>query len=162
MWRQVHIEVSQGRNLGARQLPPSAASVELSSSPPATHSDFDSRDGPGGGKSEDGADMEVSCEIHISDALCGRTTVKKSSGSPEWHEHFVFSDLPPFGELALHVYREKRVLTTKPALVGSISIPLNNFRRGESVDGWYPIINTNQSVSGTQMGELRLRLKVDE
>lgn len=161
MWRQVQIEVSQGRNLGSRQVPPNAASVEISSSPPASHIEFDPRDREGGGSGTDGSDMEVSCEIHIGDSLCGRTTVKKCTGAPEWHEHFVFGDLPPFGELVIHMYREKKMFM-KPALVGSVQIHLNNCRRGESMEGWFPIIYLNQGVSGVQMGELRLRLKVDE
>ncbi|KAL5534237.1 hypothetical protein ACEPAG_699 [Sanghuangporus baumii] len=145
MWRQVQLEINQARNLGSSRSP-----TDFTSSPMS--SDFDG--------SNDGVDMEVSCEIYISDALCGRTTIKKSLGSPEWHEQFTFSDLPPFGDLLIHVYREKRVF--KPQLLGTIQIDLGNFRRGDMIEGWFPVIAANQSVSGIQVGELRLKIKVDE
>ncbi|EJD03956.1 GTPase activating protein [Fomitiporia mediterranea MF3/22] len=145
MWRQVQLEINQARNLGSSKPP-----TELASSPMS--SEFDG--------SSDGVDMEVSCEVYITDELCGRTTVKKSVGSPEWHEQFTFSDLPPFGDLLVHVYREKKVF--KPQLLGTVQIPLNNVRKGEVMEGWHAVIATNQSVSGTQVGELRLRMNVDE
>jgi hypothetical protein len=150
MWRQVQIEVNQGRNLGAGVRSPTSADF----SPGPTISDFDPT------SSTDGVDMDASCEIHIGEILYGRTTVKRSSGAPEWHEQFIFGDLPPFGELIVDVYRERRVL--KPQLLGSVQIPLNNFRRGESVEGWFPVISMNHSVSGSQVGELKLRMRVDE
>lgn len=146
MWRQVQLEVNQGRNLGS-----SRSTIE---------SVGDQMAGSDGEATSDGVDMEVSCEVVINEVLCGRTTMKKSTGSPEWHEQFVFGDLPPFGDLLIHVYREKKVF--KPQLMGTIQITLVNFRRGEMVEGWFPIISTNDSVSGTQIGELRLKIKVDE
>ena len=145
MWRQVALEINQARNLGLSKSPTDFASSPMSS-------DFDG--------SNDGVDMEISCEIYINGALYGRTSIKKSLGAPEWHEQFTFSDLPPFGDLLIHVYREKKVF--KPQLLGSVQVSLANFRKGESTEGWFPVIATNQSVSGTQVGELRLRLKVDE
>ena len=150
MWRQVQIEVHQGRNLGSGSRTPSSGDFTNSPLSP----DFDNAG------NVDGVDMEASCELHIGDVLYGRTTVKKSMGAPEWHEQFVFGDLPPFGELVVDVFREKRVL--KPQLIGSVQIPLGNFRRGEAVEGWFPVISMNQSVSGSLVGELRLKLKVDE
>lgn len=145
MWRQIQLEINQARNLGLSKSPTDLASSPMSS-------DFDG--------ANDGVDMEGSCEIYINDALCGRTTVKKSLGSPEWHEQFTFSDLPPFGDLLIHVYREKKVF--KPQLLGTVQINLGNFRRGELVEGWFPVISMSQSVGGMQVGELRLRMKVDE
>lgn len=145
MWRQVQLEINQARNLGMSKSPSDFVSSPMSS-------DFDA--------TNDGVDMEVSCEIYVTDVLCGRTTIKKSVGSPEWHEQFTFSDLPPFGDMLVHVYREKKVF--KPQLLGTIQINLGNFRRGEMLEGWFPVIAANQSVSGVQVGELRLRIKVDE
>ncbi|KAH8120325.1 GTPase activating protein [Phellopilus nigrolimitatus] len=146
MWRQVQLEVSQARNLGT------AKSLSEFVSIPMTGADNDA--------TTDGVDIEVSCEIVINDILCGRTTVKKSTGAPEWHEKFIFSDLPPFGDLLIHVYREKKVF--KPHLLGTVQIVLSNFRRGEMLEGWFPVISTGQSITGAQVGELRLRMKVDE
>lgn len=146
MWRQVFLEVCQVRNLGS--LKSSSDTGQSSGVTSDTESPNDS------------GDMEVTCEIFINESLCGRSTTKKGIGSIEWHEQFTFSDLPPFGELVVHVYREKR--TPKPHLLGTITIVLPNFRRGQTVEGWYPIIYSGSSVNGTQIGEMRLKLKVDE
>lgn len=143
MWRQVQIEVIQARNLGSTKSIDAVSDV-------ASDSEV----------TTDGVDMEVSCEIVIGDALCGRTTVKKCTGSPEWIEQFTFRDLPPFGDLMVHVYREKKA--GKPHLVGSVQIALLNCRRSEMIEGWFPAICADDSVNGTQAGELRLKLKVDE
>lgn len=143
MWRQVQIEVNQARNLGTSK-PVDVVSDVASDSEVAT----------------DGVDMEVSCEIVIGDVLCGRTTIKKCTGSPEWHEQFTFGDLPPFGDLLVNVYREKK--GAKPQLLGGVQVALVNCRRGEKIEGWFPAIYVDDSVNGSQIGELRLRLKVDE
>lgn len=108
----------------------------------------------------DGVEMEVSCEILLGRALCGRTTIKKCTGSPEWHEQYIFGDLPPFDELVINVYREKKA--AKPQLLGSVHIALVNCRRGEMVEGWFPVICADDSVNGTQIGEMLLKLKIDE
>lgn len=146
MWRQVFLEISQVRNLGSLK-----SSSDTGQSSGVT-SDTDSPN--------DSGDMEVTCEFFINESLCGRSTTKKGIGSLEWHEQFTISDLPPFGELVIHVYREKRMF--KPHLLGTITIVLPNFRRGQTVEGWYPIIHSGSSVNGTQIGEMRLKLKVDE
>ncbi|KLO14454.1 Rho GTPase activation protein [Schizopora paradoxa] len=145
MWRQVFLEICQVRNLGSLKTSNDAAQNS------GVTSDTESPNDPG--------DVEVSCEVRINECLCGSST-KKGIGALEWHEQFTFSDLPPFGELQIQVYREKR--TSKPQLLGTVTIILPNFRRGQTVEGWYPIIYSGASVNGTQIGEMRLKLKVDE
>jgi len=102
----------------------------------------------------------VSCEIHLNDTLCGRTTVKKGVGSPDWHESFTFSDLPPFDTLDVIVWREKKLF--KPTIMGSVRITLSNFRRGEAVEGWFPVLHTGPIASDLQVGDIRLKIRVDE
>jgi hypothetical protein len=144
MWRQVELTVIQGRNLGspkplAEAMPVGA--VEAAPEPDAT-------------------DLDVSCEIHLNDMLCARTTVKKGIGAPEWHESFTLQDLPPFENLDIVVWREKRFL--KPAVLGTVRITLSNFRRGETVEGWFPVLHTGPVAAGLQVGEIRLKIRVDE
>ncbi|KAF7339472.1 Elongation of fatty acids protein [Mycena sanguinolenta] len=77
MWRQVELTVIQARNLGNTRLVESsngAAVIGGTDNPEAT----------------DPVDLDVSCEIHLNNMLCGRTTVKKGIGSPDWHENFTF------------------------------------------------------------------------
>jgi hypothetical protein len=108
----------------------------------------------------DAVDLDVSCEIHLNEQLCGRTTVKKGIGSPDWHERFIFCDLPPFETLELIVWREKKLL--KPVVMGSIRIALGNFRRGDPVEGWFPVLHSGPIASGVQVGEVRMKVRVDE
>lgn len=138
MWRQVKLTCLQGRNLGTSRIP---------------------QDEPPSGDSEaDALDIDVSCEIHVNGRICGRTTVKKGIGSPDWHEHFTFSDLPPFEDMEIRVFRDRKL--ARSTIIGSVLIILPNFRRGEYVEGWFPVLSSgSQSV---QTGELRLKLRVDE
>ena len=144
MWRQVQIEVNQARSLGVAR----SIQGDGTSSP----------QGPLEFTSIDVTEMEVYCEIFINDDLCGRTTAKRSVGTPEWHEQFTFSDLPPYGDLSIQIFRERKV--SKPQLLGTIIIVLGNFRRGEVVDGWFPVLSLGQLT--VQVGEIRLKLKIDE
>ncbi|KAG2366526.1 hypothetical protein BDR07DRAFT_1395750 [Suillus spraguei] len=148
MWRQVELSILQGRNLGNHfkaQLDANASSATLSEGDP---------------READPADLDAFCEIHLNDNICARTTVKKGIGSPHWLENFSFSDLPPFETLEVTVWREKKLL--KPMLLGSVRIALTNFRRSEAVEGWFPIIQAGGMGNGIQVGEIRMKLTVDE
>lgn len=144
MWRQVELSVFQGRNIGnTKSFEPPKVGVDSNSDP-----------------EPDAIDSDVSCEIHLNDTLCGRTTVKKGAGFPDWHENFVFSDLPPFDTLDVIVWCERKLY--KPAVMGSVRITLSNFRRGEPVEGWFPILHSGPIASDIQVGDLRLKIRVDE
>jgi hypothetical protein len=147
MWRQVELTVMQGRNLGHQKpfIDASASSLTLGE---------DSR------MESDPIDLDVFCEVHINDNVCGRTTVMKGIGSPDWHENFLFADLPPFEALEVFLWKEKRAV--KPTLLGSIRIALTNFRRSEDVEGWFPVIQSSGILTGIQVGEIRMKLKVHE
>ncbi|KIM48201.1 hypothetical protein M413DRAFT_224313 [Hebeloma cylindrosporum] len=138
MWRQVELTVIQGRNLGlARQ--------SLDNRKPDDN---------------DSADTDLSCEIHLNDILCSRTTMKRALGSPDWHESFVFPGLPPFENLDIVVWKEKKL--SKPSVIGNTRISLGHFRRGDTVEGWYPVLQTGGVGTDVQFGELRLKIRVDE
>ncbi|KAF9526482.1 Rho GTPase activation protein [Crepidotus variabilis] len=136
MWRQVELTVVQGRNLGVSKSE--------------------------AGKDDDGdsGDVDISCGVHLNDILCSRTTVKRGSSLAEWHESFSFPGLPPFENLDVVVWKEKKM--SKPLLVGTARIALGNFRRGDQVDGWFPVTQPGALGTELQMGELRLKVKVDE
>ena len=143
MWRQVDLTCLQGRNLGVTR-PLADEMLSPDQEPKAD---------------PDAIDMDVYCEVFVNGTLCGRTTVKKGIGAPDWHERFVLPDLPPFESLELVVWREKRL--TRPAVVGSVVVELVNFRRGDAVEGWFPVLHGGPS-SSTQAGEMRLKIRVDE
>ncbi|TEB35043.1 Rho GTPase activation protein [Coprinellus micaceus] len=63
--------------------------------------------------------------------------------------------------LDIVVWKEKKVM--KPSMVGFIRIPLSNFRRGEPMEGWFPIMQSQAGPTREiQVGELRLKIRVDE
>jgi hypothetical protein len=138
MWRQVELTCIQGRNLGAARSLVDDLSI---------------------GDPDDNLDIDVYCSLCINGYLCGKTTVRKGVGSPDWHEGFTFTDLPPFETLEVMVWRHKRL--AKPVLIGTIAIPLMNFRRGEHVEGWFPVLSSAH-LGSTMTGEVRLKLRVDE
>jgi len=139
MWRQVELTVIEGRNLGlARQ----------------------GLDNGNTADNNDSADTDLSCEIHLNDILCGRTTMKRALGSPDWHESFTFPGLPPFENLDIVVWKEKKM--SKPSVIGNTCIALGHFRRGDTVEGWYPVLQTGSVGTDVQFGELRLKIRVDE
>lgn len=144
MWRQIELFVTQGRNVGI------------------SRSDFNSDVAE---VAQDGeADSDISCEIHLNDIICGRTTSKKRGATAmvDWHEKFTFSELPPFDSLDIVVWKDSKKFS-KPHIVGFIRIPLNSFRRGEQTEGWFPIMQAQSGPTReVQVGELRLKVRVDE
>ncbi|KIM66196.1 hypothetical protein SCLCIDRAFT_1152839 [Scleroderma citrinum Foug A] len=146
MWRQVDLVIMQGRYLGNAK--------SFVDTPAHSASDINVK------AEADPVDLDVFCEIHISDRLCGRTTVKKGIGSPEWHESFLLMELPPFASLEVFLFKEKRL--TKPVLLGTIHIVLSNFRRSEEVEGWFPVAQPRGPPSSVLVGEIRMKLRVDE
>ncbi|KXN90023.1 Ras GTPase-activating protein gap-2 [Leucoagaricus sp. SymC.cos] len=141
MWREVQLTVASGRNLGISKL------YDPSQTPDEVGQDVELKD------------IDVYCEIVLNDAVCARTTTKKGLGLPEWHESFMFSDLPPFENMEIAILKEKKV--SKPSLLGKVTVDLVTFRRGEVVEGWYPVQSTNFS-SQLQLGEIRLKVRVTE
>ncbi|KAJ3779232.1 GTPase activating protein [Lentinula raphanica] len=143
MWRQVDLNVIQGRNLG--------------NSKPFEILDEDGNDSA---SEPDPVDLDVRCEILLNETLCAQTTVKKGIGSPQWHEIFCLSDLPPFETLEIRVLGEKKLF--KPSVLGTVRIPLTNFRRGEAVEGWFPVLQSGFIANDLQVGEIRMKIRVDE
>ncbi|KAH8835764.1 GTPase activating protein [Flagelloscypha sp. PMI_526] len=144
MWRRVELVVAQARNL---------ASPTRSD----THRKFPSDANAGrshevGGTSDiatEHLDVEVSCEIRLNDVACGKSTTKKGFGHIEWHENFFLFGPSALRKLGYRVF-------------GIVKIPLKNFRRGDTVDGHFPILQEGSVSGDLQVGELRLKIRVDE
>jgi hypothetical protein len=142
MWRQVELEVIQGRNIRGTTAP---GLVDVWYRAGAASSD-----------------LALYCEIYVNSMLCGRTTVDKGTDSPAWREKFILSDLPPFENLEIKIWRDRRLF--EPIISGTVNIPLSNFRRGEAVDGWFQLMESESTTNpkGFRVGELRLKIRVDE
>jgi len=143
MWRQVELTIIQGRSMLL-----------------ATQEDEQVNNGIDNAFEGDGGEGEISCEIHMNDIICSRTTTKKGLNSSDWHESFTFPGLPPFENLDIVVWRERKF--ARPSILGVARIALANFRRGEAVEGWFPILQAGSIGTEIQFGELRLKLRVDE
>ncbi|EPQ60641.1 Rho GTPase activation protein [Gloeophyllum trabeum ATCC 11539] len=150
MWRQVELTIIQGRNLGQSKLYDELAIANRGAEDPGIDLQLET----------DGADMDVYCEVYINEVLSGRTTTKRCPGSTDWHEAFAFCDLPPFENLEILIWREKKL--TRPILMGNIQVFLSDFRRGETVEGWFPVLFGDMGAPSIHVGDLRLKLKVDE
>ena len=141
MWREVHLTIASGRNLGTSKF------YNPIRNPDDTVQEIELKE------------YNVYCEIVFNHTVCARTTVKKGLRLPEWHESFVFPDLPPFENFEIMIWKDKKVI--KSSLLGKVIVDLATFRRGELVEGWYPVQSTNIS-SQLQLGELRMKVQVYE
>jgi hypothetical protein len=172
MWRQVEVHCISARDLGQTRYladsnpsetrPPLPVTPEHS----ASSNGSDSNGSWASGTSDGSGDYEVWCEIWVNSMLCARTTVKKYTVTPEWHETFIIADLPPYDNLQITLYKEKRG-STRTVPIGSVVVSLSTFQRGEYMEGWNPIVGASTNVSTgsgfyNQVGEMRLKLKVDE
>ena len=172
MWRQVEVYCISARDLGQTKHLVDSKSSETKLPPPIgselsiSSSGSDSNGSWAPGMSDGGGDYDVWCEIWVNSMLCARTTAKRSTANPEWHESFLIGDLPPFDNLQITLYKERRG-SARSVPIGSVVVPLGGFQRGEYMEGWNSIVGTNTNVSTgsgfySQVGELRLKLKVDE
>jgi hypothetical protein len=185
MWRQIELFVLQGRNLGVRPKTPETKRLgsRAGRRKDKEGSEDDETTGtgtagttsggthvtssghhqvvPGDGTSATtSSDMEhdLFCEVALDNVVSGRTTVKYRTSAPDWFENFVFRDLPGFGSMHVNVWRDRKLFG--PNLIGAVEISLANFRRGEFVEGWWPVFSP--TGNGMQVGEVKLRMRVDE
>jgi hypothetical protein len=172
MWRQVEVHCISARDLGqTKYLPDSRPSGVRPPLPAAPELSFSSNGSDSNvswppGSSDGSGDYDVWCEIWVNSMLCARTTVKRCTVTPEWHETFLIGDLPPYDNLQIILYKEKKG-SSRSIAIGSVVVSLGTFQRGEYMEGWNPIVGANTSLSTgsglhNQVGEMRLKLKVDE
>lgn len=105
-------------------------------------------------------DIDAYCEIHLNGRLCARTEVNKGLGNPEWDEEFTFHDLSRLETLEVQVYRKQKL--SKNELLGVVPIVLETFRRGETVNGKFPVVQPGVAKSDLQAGELSMQITVQE
>jgi hypothetical protein len=177
MWRQVEVQLESGKNVGVASFAGKGSNGDLGGRAGGSTQQGMMPDGGGGGASGSGMggigmmgdtqpqyeestkDQEIYIELTIDKALSGRSTPKRAH-NPQWHERFLFTDLPPLELLTLSVLRDKRM--AKGVKVGSVLIYLNNFTRGEWVDAVWPVIGSSAGVGNSICGEVKLKIKVDE
>jgi hypothetical protein len=114
------------------------------------------------------------CLVLLDGAVVARTKVRASgTGSIVWVEKFCMAEVPSLSSLQVDVICSQR--TGKYSLLGSVDIPIETMRRGEDVEGWFPIwaqrrvddaaaANARSDLSyGREMiGELKMVIRVRE
>lgn len=121
------------------------------------------------------APVECFCVVSLNGDVAARTKVRKGSSGPVWVEKFCLGDLPPLETLSIYLMQSQR--HAKSSLVGTVDLPVDTMRRGEDIEGWFPIWAPSQDRDGNpissqldaertylkeMMGELKLVLKVRE
>ncbi|KAJ1654518.1 hypothetical protein IWQ61_005565 [Dispira simplex] len=123
------------------------------------------------------------CHIYLDDVLRAKTSTKAPKSTSQWREDFLFTDLPNFTSgVAVTVYAQNKM--TKDTAHGQVLVLIPTLRRGETYDGWYPVLAHSQDPRGStifnslipgallgdhsqthpirQSGNLRLKLRYDE
>lgn len=114
------------------------------------------------------------CLIRLAGAVVARTKVRGGgTGSIVWVEKFTLSDLPALSGLQVDVIASQRA--GKYALIGHVDLPLETMRRGEDVEGWFPIwatrkvedlahvkVKADPSYGREMVGELKMVIRVRE
>ncbi|ORX78226.1 Rho GTPase activation protein [Basidiobolus meristosporus CBS 931.73] len=103
------------------------------------------------------------CYIELDAERKGRTSTKPKTTNPVWVEDFLFTDLPALRRGVEVIVMNKNRLH-KDSTIGKVHLPISFIRRGETHEGWYPIMYESK-VSGypsETAGELHLRFKYDE
>lgn len=106
--------------------------------------------------------------IYVNDVLAGRSSIRgaDAKGAAFWPEKFAFKNLDTLDCLRVDVYQPSASLANsssasgttttksgKSVLIGSAEIPLINFRRGDEVQGFFPVWSRRTSSSLATNGQ---------
>ncbi|KAK0533658.1 hypothetical protein OC834_001921 [Tilletia horrida] len=94
------------------------------------------------GAKED-AVMQCYCVVRHGSYAVARTKVFSTNSSQLWLEEFSVGDLAPWTTLTVEVMQAHR---GKTALVGIVDLTVQTMRRGEPVEGWFPIWSTTRAA----------------
>lgn len=166
------------RIIEAKVFSSPAQSAELSKKPTKTRSSNVSEVTKG----------DYYAEVDIDGQIRGKTAVKADTGNPFWREDYEFSDLPPVLASASVAVRSRslgqkdwtsfsddqfdrnkgdvenlglvgdvRVLPLD-ALIGIVSLHLDDIERGKDCEQWWDVINEKNQVAG----EVLMKVRIDE
>ncbi|PWN41544.1 hypothetical protein IE81DRAFT_171323 [Ceraceosorus guamensis] len=134
------------------------------------------------------------CLLFLSGLVAARTKVKHApNGGFTWAEKFVLTDLPVLDALQIDVMtatgnppsraagsststNASSGQSLKYSLTGSVDLPINTMRRGEDIDGWFPVwaqrlddaygsdkyARLDMSYGREMIGEVHLKVRVRE
>lgn len=176
MWRQIDLSVLEGRALGIPvPVQSDTALGEHTATPSMPLSPTQASFNGGSAHASVSTDGGVYCEVSVDGHLAARTTVAKApirGGAHEWQATFALQDLPSMSMLAISVCRERRSTKGPPAggksaVIGRVLINVGNARRGEELEGWWPLLAGADGDQGgvgpvMQVGEIRLKLRINE
>lgn len=118
--------------------------------------------------------MTYYCTISMADEKVAQTkTCNSSSSTITWFDKFSLKDLPRLEPIQIEVIQLTR--NGKSGVLGTVVLPLETIRRGELMEGWYPIWSTRakesenlsspligSNQSDEMIGEIKIALQVAE
>jgi len=84
--------------------------------------------------------MHCYCIVRCGTYAVARTKVFLSTSNQLWLEKFSIGDVAPWTTLTVELMQAQR--GGKSALFGVVDLPVQTMRRGEDIDGWFPIWST--------------------
>ncbi|KDN46647.1 hypothetical protein K437DRAFT_106884 [Tilletiaria anomala UBC 951] len=123
-----------------------------------------------------------SCRIYVNGVLLARTSFKSSQDGLVWMEDFHFETLPTLRRLQIEVLQQTtgRGGAMKQVPLGLVTLPVETIRRGEDIEGWFPVwsiseekdadaasrfdLGARELVPFAQevVGEIKLNFKISE
>ncbi|KAK0544924.1 hypothetical protein OC846_005871 [Tilletia horrida] len=90
--------------------------------------------------------LQCYCIVRSGLYAIARTKVFSTTPSQIWLEKFSIGDLAPWTTLSVELIQVQR--SGKTQLIGIVDLPIHTMRRGEDIDGWFPIWSSARSTSG--------------
>ncbi|CAD6914224.1 unnamed protein product [Tilletia controversa] len=90
--------------------------------------------------------LQCYCVVRSGPYAIAKTKVHSTTSTALWLEKFSIGDLPPWTTLTIELMQSQR--GGKTALFGVVELPVQTMRRGEDIDGWFPIWSTGRAGGG--------------
>jgi len=113
------------------------------------------------------------CIVWMAGEVIAQTKVQSgASNVMAWYDKFSFKDLPNLAHIQIDVMQSGR--NGKFGILGSVILSMNTMRRGENIEGWYPIWSSRARDSDAfsspvemchadeMMGEIKLCITIAE
>ncbi|KAE8210245.1 hypothetical protein CF327_g5866 [Tilletia walkeri] len=155
-YRQIDLTINGVRFLSNTSADPNAL-MEAYMSPSGSGAALNSRpttSAAGQDRDFDGARedtiMQCYCVVRSGPYAIAKTKVHSTTSTTLWLEKFSVGDLAPWTTLTVELMQSQR--GGKSSLFGVVDLPVQTMRRGEDIDGWFPIWSTGRAGGGRDQG----------
>lgn len=77
------------------------------------------------------------CQIWMNGEVIARTKMESGTSNIAWFDKFALQDLPKLEMMYIEILQSWR--TGKYVQLGTVDLPIETMRRGEKIEGWFPI-----------------------